>query len=171
MGWSLHITRHGALSWSHRPQCRGPGGTCPWSHDGTTAPLSWSHRGTMTLFSWSHGGRFHGTTRGPGTTPWSHVLRVKEGLWSHPLPWGGDHAWSWDHGTRGPPSGPTQGTMPRRGRAVPRAATGHRVRPGVRAHSRSRTVKVARPPVVVAPLTGSGEGTAAGNARTTRAPS
>jgi len=129
------------FSWSH------PGTIAPfsWSHPGTIAPFSWSHPGTIAPFSWSHRGRFHGATRGPGTTPWSHVLRVKEGLWSHPLSWGGDHAWSWDHGARGPPSGPRRGPTPRRGRAASRAATRHRVRPGVRAHGRSRTVTVTRP--------------------------
>jgi len=72
------------FSWSH------PGTIAPfsWSHPGTIAPFSWSHPGTIAPFSWSHRGRFHGATRGPGTTPWSHVLRVKEGLWSHPLSWG-----------------------------------------------------------------------------------
>jgi len=45
---------------------------------------------------------------------------------SEPFSW--DHAWSWDQGARGPPSGPRRGTTSRCGKAAPRVATGHGVR-------------------------------------------
>jgi len=74
---------------------------------------------------------------------WSYVLRVKRGDWHH----------------RGATLYPGRGATPSASTSValvptsrqtpaPRAATGHRVRPNVRAHGRSWTVTVARPPVV-----------------------
>jgi len=67
----------------------------------------------------------------------------------------------------GPPMVPRT-TVPGRPRAQRR---GIRYGPRVRAHSRSRKVTVARPPVVVDPLTASWEGTVAGATPTIRAPS
>ena len=93
----------------------------PWSHLGTTPPVSWSYRG-----------HFRGTNRGARTKAvvpaWSLVSHGKSGLWDHrgpsPLSWGRDHGWSWDHSTVGPRMVPA----PRRGGPAPRAATGHRGR-------------------------------------------
>ena len=75
----------------------------PWSHLGTTPPVSWSYRG-----------HFRGTNRGARTKAvvpaWSLVSHGKSGLW--------------DHSTVGPRMVPA----PRRGGPAPRAATGHRGR-------------------------------------------
>ena len=131
----------------------------PWSHLGTTPPVSWSHRG-----------HFRGTNRGARTKTvvpaWSHGSHGKAGLWDHrgpsPLSWGRDHGWSWDHSTVGPRMVPA----PRHGGPAPRAATGHRVGGPGCAHSRLRNVRATRSPGV-ALLDGSGKNTAAGSARTT----
>ncbi len=86
---------------------------------------------------------------------WSLVLRVKSAPWDHdgptPLSWARSQAWSWDHDNMGPPMVPRT-TAPGRPRAQ-RRGIGYGL--GVRAHGRSRKVTVARPAVVIAPLTGS----------------
>jgi len=86
---------------------------------------------------------------------WSLVLGVKSAPWDHcgptPLSWARSQAWSGDHDDMGPPMVPRT-TAPGRPRAQRRGA-GYGL--GERPHGRSRTMTVARPPVVVAPLTGS----------------
>ena len=92
-----------------------------------------------------------------GPHPWSHGLRVKEALWSHPLPWARSHAWCADHDDVGPPlvSAPTHDGPARSDGAEGTGQASAR-------EECSRNVTVARPSVVVAPLTGSWEGTVAG---------
>jgi len=117
--------------------------------------LPWDHTPVL----WDHTGRFCGTNRGARTKPvvpaWSPVSHGKAGLWDHggpsPLSWARSQAWSWDHDNRGPPMVPRT-TAPGRPRAQ-RRGIGYGL--GVRAHGRSRKVTVARPAVVIAPLTGS----------------
>jgi len=99
-------------------------------------PTSWSPRGPS----------FHTGKRACGTTvvPALYLGRGPTRGPSTTPPW--DHAWS-------------QAPMRRAGPARSDGAEG---RVSGRAHGRSRTVRVTRPPVVVAPLTGSWEGTVAG---------
>jgi len=83
-----------------------------------------------------------GTTRGPSTTPpWDHTLVPRKGP--------GPDARGWPRAQR----------------------RGGGEEPPHRAHGRSGIVRVTRPSVVAAPLTGSWEGTVAGTAHTTRTPS
>ncbi len=160
------LTPQGALSWSHRPRHLGPQGTFSWSHPGTRRRYPWSYPGTTPPFCGTTPAVFVGPTVVLGPPPWSprgpsfHTGNRPRGTTVVPALYlgGGDHPWSQHHADGGPPLVPA--LAPRRARTAPRAATGRRVGPGVRARGRRGTGTATGPrPPVVAPLAGSGEAT------------